>query len=113
MDPSETEISLTHCLLNFAIFFLSSADFFYLFIYFQNQLFLTSFRNTIRASNSLYPDQARRFVGPDLGTNCLKKLSADDISRFLKLKIKTADLVSFNIYFQSVLNNSTGKDRTK
>ena len=28
--------------------------------------------NTIRVTNSLDPDQARRFVGPDLGTNCLQ-----------------------------------------
>ena len=32
-------------------------------------------------SNSLDPDQARRFVGPDLGPNCLPRLSADDTSR--------------------------------
>ena len=32
-------------------------------------------------SNSLDPDQARRFVGPDLGSNCLPKLSADDTGR--------------------------------
>ena len=32
-------------------------------------------------SNSLDPDQARRFVGPDLGPNCLPKLSADDTGR--------------------------------
>ena len=31
-------------------------------------------------SNSLDPDQARRFIGPDLGPNCLQRLSADDIS---------------------------------
>ena len=30
--------------------------------------------------NSLGPDQARRFVGPGLGPNCLKKLSEDDSS---------------------------------
>ena len=29
-------------------------------------------------SNSLDPDQARRFVGPDLGPNCLQKLSFKD-----------------------------------
>ena len=34
------------------------------------------FRNTIRMSNSLDPDQAR----PDLVTNCLQKLAADDIT---------------------------------
>ena len=38
-------------------------------------------RNTIRVSNSLDPGQARRFVGPDLGPNCLQRLSADDSSR--------------------------------
>ena len=32
-------------------------------------------------SNSLYPDQAQRFVGPDLGTNSLHMLSADDTGR--------------------------------
>ena len=37
---------------------------------------------TIRVSNSLDPDQARRFVGPDLvgpdlDPNCLQRLSAD------------------------------------
>ena len=29
-------------------------------------------------SNSLDPDQARLFVGPDLGPNCWQRLSADD-----------------------------------
>ena len=29
-------------------------------------------------SNRLDQDQARRFVGPDLGPNCLQRLSADD-----------------------------------
>ena len=28
-------------------------------------------------ANSLDPDQARHFVGPDLNLNCLKRLSAD------------------------------------
>ena len=37
-----------------------------------------SFRNTIRVSNSLDPDQARHIVGPDLGPNCLQRLLADD-----------------------------------
>ena len=40
-----------------------------------------SFRNIIRMSNSLDPDQAQRFVGPDLGPNCLPSLSADDTDR--------------------------------
>ena len=36
------------------------------------------FRNTIIVSNSLDTDQASHFVGPDLGPNCLQRLSADD-----------------------------------
>ena len=39
------------------------------------------FQNTIRVSNNLDPDQARHFVGPDLGPNCLQRLSSDDTSR--------------------------------
>ena len=35
----------------------------------------------MRVSNSLDPDQARQFVGPDLGPNCLQRLSAEDSSR--------------------------------
>ena len=31
--------------------------------------------------NSLDPDQARLLVGPDLGPNCLQRLSADGTSR--------------------------------
>ena len=37
-----------------------------------------SFRNIIRESNKLDPDQTRHSVGPDLGPNCLQRLSADD-----------------------------------
>ena len=32
-------------------------------------------------TNRLDPDQARHFVGPDLGPNCLQDLSADDTRR--------------------------------
>ena len=32
-------------------------------------------------SNSLDPDQARQFVGPDLDPNCLQGSSADDTVR--------------------------------
>ena len=31
---------------------------------------------TIRLSNNLDPDQARQFVGPDLGPNCLQMAQA-------------------------------------
>ena len=52
---------------------LSSADFFSKVTISKN-----SFRNTIRVSNSLDPDQDRRSVGPDLGPNCVERSSADD-----------------------------------
>ena len=44
---------------------LSSAHFF------KINRFKIFFRNTIRVSNSLDPDQDRHSVGPDLGPNCL------------------------------------------
>ena len=36
-----------------------------------------SIRNDIRVSNSFGPDQARHFLGSNLGPNCLKGLLAD------------------------------------
>ena len=57
----------------FVLFYLLSADFF-----FQNQLFQKSFRNTIRVSNSLDPDQAQHFVEPGLGPDCLQRLSSKE-----------------------------------
>ena len=53
------------------MFLLSSADF----------LLKKTYRNSICASNGLDPDQDRRSVGPDLGPNCLQRLSADDNTR--------------------------------
>ena len=35
----------------------------------------------MRVLNNLDPDQAQRFVGPDLGPNDLQRYSADDTSR--------------------------------
>ena len=56
--------------------FLSSADFF------SNQFFQNyNFRSTTRVSNSLELDQAECFVRPDLGPNCLQRISADDTWR--------------------------------
>ena len=40
-----------------------------------------TFKDTIRVSNSLDPDQARHFVGHDPGPNCLQRSSADATSR--------------------------------
>ena len=55
--------------------FLSSAD------YFSKQTSKkNSLRNTISVSNSLDSIQAQLFLGPDLATNGLQRLSADDTS---------------------------------
>ena len=59
---------------------LSSADFFFKFNSFKR-----SFRNSIGMSNGLDPDQDRHVVGPDLGPNCLQRLSL--ISRQQKLPL--------------------------
>ena len=41
-------------------------------------------------SNGLGPDQARHVVGPDLGLNCLQKLSADDKSSLARKELKNS-----------------------
>ena len=46
-------------------------------------LWMLDFFNNIRVSNSLDPDQARHFVGPDLGPKCFKRLSADKAGKEL------------------------------
>ena len=49
-------------------------------------------------SNSFDPDQARRFVGPDLGPNCLPRLSADDTGRQrVKDILKTHDAITYKL----------------
>ena len=52
-----------------------------------------SFRNTSRVSNILDPDQAQQNVKPDLGPNCLQRLSADD-----KIHHKKAELTCMMRY---------------
>ena len=47
-------------------------------IFFKSTFSKNSF---ITVSNSLDPNQAQHFVGPDLGPNCLQRLSQDDNSR--------------------------------
>ena len=63
---------LTLCLMGTFHAFLSSPDFF-----FKLLLFIKVSQEHIRVSNNLDPDQARRFVGPNLNQNCLQRLSAD------------------------------------
>ena len=49
-------------------------------------LWMLDLFKTIRVSKSLDPDQARHFVGPDLGPNCLQRLSADRADKELNTK---------------------------
>ena len=65
--------SLTLCLL---------IDYYNVFVlcwFFSKSTFSkNTFRNIIRVSISLDPDVTWHFVGPDLGSNCLQRLSVDD-----------------------------------
>ena len=56
-------------------------------IFFKKIFSKNLFRNTFRVSNSLESDQAGHIVGPDLGPNCLQKLSADDTVRW-RVKVR-------------------------
>ena len=48
-----------------------------LLTFFEINFSKNSFKNTIRVSNSLDPEQDPHFVGPDQGPNRLQRLSAD------------------------------------
>ena len=47
-------------------------------------------------SNSLDPDQALHFVGPDLDPNCLQRLSADEKSAASKERVISSSLLKSN-----------------
>ena len=50
-------------------------------IYLKSWLFKTTLQEYhLTVSNSLNPDQVRHFVGPDLDSNCLQRLSAGEKS---------------------------------
>ena len=69
---SKSSFSLTHCMLgNFSCFCCQ------LLTFYEIDFLKKSFRNTIRVSNALDPDQDKH---SDLGPNCLQWLSTDDKS---------------------------------
>ena len=95
LSVSTDEHRVKHPISQFILFVLSLAcsfrrclnsfptgEFFMLYCCLRNFFIINFFekniRTTIRVSNSLDPDQAQRFVGPDLGLNCLQMLLADD-----------------------------------
>ena len=55
--------------------------------FFQNPLFQNILSGIPSVSNSLDPDQAQYYVEPDLGSNCLQRLSADNTNT-LKQRVK-------------------------
>ena len=61
--------------------------------------------NTIRVSNSLDPDQARRYVGPYLGPNCLQRLSADDKSLLAGKELNTEQFLSTTFWLKPWLKS--------
>ena len=56
------------------------------------------FGNTIRVKDGLDPDQDQRSVGPDLGPNCLQRLSA--LSRRQKSPLAKKQLISKHVRIQ-------------
>ena len=57
-----------------------------LLIFFKLKFFTNSFRDKFRVSNSLDPDEAKQNIGPDLGPNCLQRLSEGDRRKRFKLQ---------------------------
>ena len=55
--------------------------------FFKISFFQNCFRNTIRVTNGLDPDQDQIKCGPDLGPNCLQR-SADDKIHLRKGELK-------------------------
>ena len=85
---------LTSAVLNFKINF-----------FLQN-----SFKNTIRVSNSLDPDQDRPFVGPDLETSCLQRLLADNKSCCLQgMSSHIFSHTVFSIMIHHIVTRTTNK----
>ena len=72
--------------------------------FFKSTFSKISLRNSIRVSNSLEPDQARHFVRPDLGPNCLQRLSADKI-RPLRDRLDIYVICLFVLMFYIPHNN--------
>ena len=62
--------------------------------------------NTIRVSNNLDPDQARRFVGPDLSPNFLQRLSTDVISIEKINFLLSADFFSKSTFYKNSFMNT-------
>ena len=69
---------LINLFCSFLLLFFLFVCFFFFFFFFWKEFFQ---EYTIAMPNSLNPDKAGGFVRPDLGPNCLPRLSAYDIGR--------------------------------
>ena len=78
-----------------------------LFLTFSNK----SFRNIIRMSNSLDPDHAPHFVGSDLGSICLQRLTADNKRLNLRL-LAISKYDAIHLFIPISLYMSMHKNRT-
>ena len=59
-----------------------------------------SFRNTIRMSNGLDPDQDRHSVGPDLGPNCFANVvSRRQKSLLARIELKVSCTINCFIFY--------------
>ena len=79
-------VFVKNCILMLQYYFYYSLPLYYCAIF-------TSLDATTRVSNILDPDQARHFVGPDLGPKCLQRLSTDDKSSLVGKELDTEHLV--------------------
>ena len=80
-------LALTMCMLGIFSCFIVVCCFFLVF-FFKIVFFV---KILLRVTNSLDPNRARRFVGPDLGPNCLRRSSADNTSGQKVNKIRMTD----------------------
>ena len=63
---------------NFSSFFFCRLQIFFKIIFFFFKKFFQECHQSVKQFD---PDQAQHFIGPDLGPNCLQRLSADDTRR--------------------------------
>ena len=55
------------------------------------------FRKSIRVSNDLDADQDQCYVSPDLGSNCLKRLSVNDKSPLARKELRGLSWCSLEV----------------
>ena len=80
-DSGRTLHIKTHWIAGHASLFFAYEKFFMPIFFFKINFFEKLLQEYHQCLNILDPDQDQHFVEPDLGPNCLQRLSADDTSR--------------------------------